>query len=187
MSFGKFILIPLFIAFQAFAMMLVAPYFPGAAEGVGGPGLLAWVAFQAWAMYFLAGATPTMGVKTFLGYFGGIVAAIAIFELAGLLAGPLGGYLGLATAVFIVVVPVISAEKVPWFDFVPSYFLGAGVFFGIMALGKPGPGFGGYLTVGLAELIACGTGLVWGWGTVTYKTWYVAKVGGHETGAAQDK
>ena len=48
MSFGKYILIPIFIAIQAFAMMLVAPY--AKTFGEGAEGLVTWVSFQAWAM-----------------------------------------------------------------------------------------------------------------------------------------
>ena len=198
MSFGKFILIPIFISFQAFVMMLIFPKVEITPAGVGGPGLMAWVAFQAWAMYFLAGGTPKMGLKTLIGYLGGIIASIAILELAVLLSGSMGWYFGFAVAVFIIVVPVISAQKVPWIDFVPSYFIGAGVFFGIMTLGKGVVGgemvplatqwFGpegarwtqGYVAVMVPEMIACALGLVWGWVTVSYQTWYTAKVGGGE-------
>ena len=81
MTFGKFMLIPLFIAFQAFTMMVIAPFIPGADKVLlGAPGLITWIAFQAWAMYFLAGCTPKMGAKTLVGYAGGILASIAIFE-----------------------------------------------------------------------------------------------------------
>jgi hypothetical protein len=69
-----------------------------------------------------------MGLKTLAGYLGGIVASVAIFELGDCLAGGagMGGYWGYAVAVLIVVVFVISMEKVPGFNFVPAWFLGAG-------------------------------------------------------------
>jgi hypothetical protein len=180
MPFSKYIFIPLFIAFQAFTMMVIAPFIPWTPAAVGA-GLVTWISFQAWAMYFLAGCTPKMGVKTLIGYLGGVVASVAIFELAGALAGlnsastPWGLYL----AVFVVVVFVISAEKVPGIDFVPSYFLGAGVFFGLMTyLKKPEDvsRFSWYGMVALPEMIACAIGLAYGWWTVTFKTWYLAKV-----------
>ncbi|MHC5058342.1 MAG: DUF1097 domain-containing protein [Planctomycetota bacterium] len=216
MSFRKFIIIPIFIAFQAFLMMLVFPKIPLTPEGVGGlggKGLLAWAAFQAWAMYFLAGCNPKMGAKTFVAYLGGIIASIAIFELGDLFAGWGGGtsnafYWGYAFAVLIVVVPVISAQKVPGIDFVPGYFIGAGAFFGIMMMGKgPAPDgqgttmvlhqfFGqagarlsqGYMAALLPVMTACLLGLVWGWGTVTFQTWYTEKVtGGDGAGADAEK
>jgi hypothetical protein len=181
MPFSKFIIIPVFIAFQAFALMLIAPFVPLTGKLVGGPGLITWISFQAWAMYFLAGCNVKMGFKTLVGYFGGIVASVAIFELAGALSKlnsattPWGLYL----AVFIVVIFVISMQKIPGIDFVPSYFLGAGVFFAMMTyLKKPDvmPIFNWYARIAVPEMIACGVGLVFGWVTVTWQTWYEAKV-----------
>jgi hypothetical protein len=174
-------------------MMVITPFIPGTDKAAfGGPGLLSWVAFQAWAMYFLAGCTPKMGLKTLVGYLGGIIASIAIFELGfgafgGLNGGPGGTAWGLYLAVFVVVVFVISAEKVPGIDFVPSYFLGAGVFFGLMTyLKRPDDvtTFSWYGTLALPEMIACAIGLVYGWWTVTVKTWYVAKVTAAESAPA---
>jgi len=192
MPFGKYIIIPLFIAFQAFSMMLIAPYFPGTPKEMGG-GLVTWISFQAWAMYFLAGCTPKMGLKTLVGYVGGIIASIAIFELGFKAFGSMnvadGTPWGLYLAVFIVVVFVISAEKVPGIDFVPAYFVGAGVFFGLMTYLTPPPGveklsLAWYGTLTLPEMIACVMGLIYGWWTVTFKTWYVAKVGAEEKAPA---
>jgi len=193
MPFGKYIIIPLFIAFQAFSMMFLQRYIPGTHEALakGGPGLITWISFQAWAMYFLAGCTPKMGLKTLVGYLGGIIASVAIFELAGAfssLNAPNGGHMwGLYLAVFIVVVFVISAEKVPGIDFVPSYFLGAGVFFALMTyVAKPEPlsKWAWYGQVTMTEMVACAIGLIYGWWTVTFKTWYVAKVGAEEKAPA---
>jgi len=181
MPFHKFILIPIFISFQAFVLMLVGPYIKF--EAIGLPGLATWIAFQAWAMYFLGGCTPKMAVKTVIGYFGGIIASVAIFELGDLLAGALGsGYWGYAIAVFIVVVPAICVQRVPWIDFVPAYFIGSGVFFGVMSLKPPEVGHvaGGYFSVALPEMIACIVGLCFGHVTVAFQTWYTAKVGGGE-------
>jgi len=182
MTFGKFMLIPLFIAFQAFTMMVIAPFIPGADKLLlGGPGLITWIAFQAWAMYFLAGCTPKMGAKTLAGYAGGIVASIAIFELNGALGclnSPAVPW-GLCLAVFLVVIPVIMMEKVPGLDFVPAYFIGAGVFFALMTHGgKPADmcATGWYGTAAVAELVACAIGLVYGWITVTARVCYTNKV-----------
>ena len=181
MSFGKYILIPIFIAIQAFAMMLVAPYVKTFGEGA--EGLVTWVSFQAWAMYFLAGCTIKMGFKTLAGYFGGIVASVAIFELGDCLAGNagMGGYWGYAVSVLIVVVFVISMEKMPGFNFVPSWFLGAGVFFGFMSLkgyaqNADDHNLTVYTHIAVPELVACAVGLAYGWVTVTLRTWYEAKV-----------
>ena len=182
MPFGKFIVIPIFVALQAATMMLIAPYIPGNSPALAG-GLMAWAAFQAWAMYFMAGCTPKMAGKTFLGYAGGIVASIAIFELGGALQGLNGdtNLWGLYLAVFIVVVVVISAERVPGFDFVPSYFIGAGVFFGLMTHASDSrpagiSDYAWYLQIASPILTACAIGLAFGWVTVTFRVWYEAKV-----------
>ncbi|MCY3021972.1 MAG: DUF1097 domain-containing protein [Planctomycetota bacterium] len=180
MTFGQFLIIPLFIAFQAFTLMVIAPYIPGNLESVGGKGLMGWVTFQAWAMYFLAGCTVKMGFKTLAGYLGGIVASVAIFELAGMLSGLDCGDTkwGLYLAVFVVVVGVISAEKVPGFNFVPSWFLGAGVFFALATFGKKPDDvsvYAWYVELGVPELIACALGLVYGYCTVIFRKSYEAK------------
>lgn len=179
MPFSKFIIIPLFIALQAFTMMVIAPFIPLTPAAVGA-GLITWISFQAWAMYFLAGCNIKMGFKTLIGYLGGIIASIAIFELWKVLS-MLDGKTpwGLYVAVFIVVVFVISAQKVPGIDFVPSYFLGAGVFFALMTyLKKPEAmsTFGWYTNLAIPEMVACAIGLVFGWVTVLFQTWYEAKV-----------
>lgn len=189
MPFSKFILIPIFVAFQAFTMMVIAPYIPG--NSIGGGGLMACFAFQAWAMYFLAGCTPKMAGKVFLGYVGGIVASIAIFELGKLLGGlfPEGSVWGLNLAVFVVVIFVIAAEKVPGFDFVPSYFIGAGAYFALMTYCAPAEGvstFSWYLQVATPVLIACVVGLIYGWVTVTVRVWYEGKVTPKEAEAAAE-
>lgn len=181
MPFRKFIIIPLFIAFQAFTMMLIAPFVPFTNLPVGGTGLITWIAFQAWAMYFMAGCTVKMGLKTLAGYLGGIIASIAIFELAGVFSklNCAGTPWGLYLAVFIVVIFVISCQRVPGIDFVPSYFVGAGVFFALMTyLPKPADvgHYAWYLQLTIPEMVACISGLIYGWVTVLFQGWYEAKV-----------
>jgi hypothetical protein len=175
MSLGKFMIIPVFVAFQAMVLMLIAPY--ARTLGEGAESLATWISFQAWAMYFLAGCSVKMAAKVLAGYAGGIVASIAIFELGDVLAGDagLGGYWGYAVAVLIVVVPVISMERVPAFNFVPSWFIGAGVFFAYMGLKGLEHNSAVYANVAVPELAACAVGLVFGWVTVTFRTWYEKK------------
>jgi hypothetical protein len=181
MPFHKFIIIPVFVAFQAFTMMLIAPFIPFTNLPVGGPGLITWIAFQSWAMYFMAGCTVKTGLKTLVGYLGGIIASVAIFELGGAFSSlnsastPWGLYL----AVFVVVVPVISCQRVPGLDFVPSYFVGAGVFFALMTY-QPKPAeltqYAWYAKAAIPEMVACVSGLVYGWITVWFQSWYEAKI-----------
>jgi len=180
MSFSKFMLIPIFVSAQATSMMMLAPYIPGTASAIG-TGLLAWVAFQAWATYFMAGCTPKMGAKVVVGYLGGIIASVGIFELAALFSGLSTGSTpwGLYLAVFLVVIPVIAVERAPGLDFVPAYFVGAGAFFALMtyvpkpeAVGK----IAWYVDLGTPIMVACVLGVIYGWITVTVRGAYEKKV-----------
>lgn len=171
MPFSKFIVFPIFVALQAASMMLVARYIKIGPESIGGPMLLTWVAFQAWAMYFLGGCTVKAAGKTVVGYAGGIIASVAIFEVNSILGGFMDGYWALALAVFIVVIPVMCAERVAILNFVPAWFLGAGVFFALAGMHGPST-IGGYLEIGVPEMIACVIGLFYGLCTVTFRTWY---------------
>jgi len=180
MPFKQFIAIPVFIAFQAFTMMLLAPYVPLTGDAAGG-GLTTWIAFQAWAMYFLGGCTVKMAGKTTIGYLGGIIASVAIFELAGVFGALSAGATpwGLYLAVFIVVIFVICVERIPGCDFVPAYFIGAGVFFALCTyLPKPEDvgQFAWYTKLAIPEMVACVIGLAFGWCTVTARTWYEGKI-----------
>jgi hypothetical protein len=170
MKFSKFIVIPLFIAFQAFTMQAIDQLISGAFPPAGNGGF-GWIAFQAWAMFFLAGCTVKGGIRTFLGYSSGIVASIAIMVLGGALAGGMG-FWAFPVAVFAIVVPVICLEKVKWLDFVPSIFVGAGAFFGFMTYIQ-GATFAG---AAVSILFYCLFGLVYGYITVAFRTWYEARV-----------
>ena len=180
MPLKTFMIIPIFVAAQATSMMLLAPYIPGTPSAVG-TGLLAWVGFQAWATYFMAGCTPKMGAKVVVAYLGGIIASVAIFELAALFSGLNAGTTlwGLYLAVFLVVIPVIAAERIPGLDFVPGYFVGAGAYFALMAY-VPKPEAAGkmewYVQLAIPVMVACLMGVVYGWITVAIRTAYEKKV-----------
>jgi len=179
MTFKQFFFIPVFISVLAVSLVMLAKPSPLVI-----PYLWTWVAFQAWAMYFMAGCTIKTGVKTFLGYFAGGVASIAIFELMALLMGwNLGAAPALAIAVFIVVIGVISGERIPWLDFVPAWFVGAGVFFGVMSIKTVWPeGACTWTKYGLTMtylMVSCLIGLIYGVVTVLirgkYEAWLKAK------------
>jgi hypothetical protein len=127
-----------------------------------------WIAFQAWACYFLGGCCVKGGVKAFLNYFAGIAASIAII----LLGTKFGGFFGVPLAVLIIVIPCISLEKTDWFGYVPALFVGAGAYFGIMGYIAPtvaAPYTGSFVAFGLVELFYCAFGLVWGWLTIVLR------------------
>ena len=58
--FHKFMGFPAFVGLQAMILLTIAPFIPFTPEAMG-KGLLTWVVFQAWAMYFLGGATIKNG------------------------------------------------------------------------------------------------------------------------------
>jgi hypothetical protein len=176
MSFKQFFPIPLFISVLATTLVMLDlqpdPLVPH---------LWTWISFQAWAMYFLAGRTLKGGAKVLLGYLGGALASIAIIKLGGpsSLIGQwipqLAGTPALAISVFVVVIAVISAERVPMFNFVPAWFVGAGVYFGVMNLETGAT----HVSTTTHLMVSCAVGLVYGVVTVLirgkYEAWLKAK------------
>ena len=180
MPFSKFIVIPIFIAVQAATLMLLAPFIKIGPASIGGGVLITWISFQAWAMYFMGGCTIKMARKSIVGYLGGIVGSVAIFYLMGAFSSL--GVFGGALAVFIVVIPIICAERVEILNFIPAWFIGAGVFFALVTMhtmnSTPGEAItlGKYIEIAITEMVACVIGLAYGYCTVTFRTWYEAKV-----------
>ncbi|TCS41149.1 DUF1097 domain-containing protein [Reinekea marinisedimentorum] len=169
MKFQQFIVIPIIVAFLAFTIQildqLLAPFMPVANAGFG------WIAFISWAMYFMAGCNLQGGYKTLLGYVAGIFASIAIMK-GGVALVPSLGFYAFPVAVFIVVIPCISLERIPPFDFVPALFVGAGIFFGLMSYVAGAT----FITATVVELIYCVIGLAYGWATVFLRGKYEAYV-----------
>jgi hypothetical protein len=169
MSLRKFIVIPILIAVLAGSIQIVDQILHLQVEPTGNVGF-GWIAFQAWAMYFLAGCDIKGGLRTLLGYVMGIAASIAIMVLGGKFAGM--GFYAFPIAVFIVVIPVIFLEKVKWLDFIPAIFVGAGAFFAFMSY-VPNATF---TTATKTELIYCVVGLVYGYITVSLRGAYEKKM-----------
>ncbi len=178
MSFKQFIVIPIIIAVLACIMQAIDQWLAGntvVGKLLAGGG--SWIAFQAWACYFLGGCNVRGGVKAFLAYFIGIAASIFIMKLGGTLAGAGLGFWAVPIAVLIVVVPCICCERVELLDYLPALFVGAGAYFGIMGYisGSPAvsPEFvGNFYAFGAVELFYCTFGLVWGYITVTLRVAY---------------
>jgi hypothetical protein len=178
--FHKFMGFPAFVGVQAATLLTIAVFIPFTPEALG-RGLLTWAAFQAWAMYFLGGATINMAFKTVAGYIGGIIASVILIELGGLFSGLDGPTVawGTVLAVFFVAFLIISADRVPAINFLPAYFIGSGAYFAILTY-VPRPesinAYSWYFQVAVPLLIACIIGLVFGWVTVYYKVWYDSKI-----------
>jgi len=167
------------LALQAFILVLLNTY----VAKVAGANVI-WVAFQAWAVYFLTGCDVKGGLKVLIGYATGIAASVAIVELMGVPGikdiPSLGGVnLVMATAVFLVVIPAIFfSEKLN--NLVPALFIGSGAFFALMGsadiaeLNKTGWALYGAVTQ--AELVYCAFGLTFGWITIFWQGKYKASL-----------
>ena len=171
---------PAFVGLQAMVLLIIAPFIPFTPEAMGA-GLLVWAAFQAWAMYFLGGGTINMAFKTMAGYIGGIIGSVILLELGGALSGLHGPTIpwGAVLAVFVVAFLIISADRVPSINFLPSYFIGSGAYFVIITYVQRPDSIGvysWYWQVAVPLLIAAAIGLAFGWGTVVFKVWFDSKL-----------
>jgi hypothetical protein len=166
MDFKKFIVIPVFIAFLAFTFifvgMFLSPHMPIVSAGGFG-----WVTFQAWAMYFMVGCTIKGGVRTFLGYVMGIIAAISIIYMAGAF-GSTGSW-AFPLAVFVAVIPMCTMERAHWsLDFVPALFISSAVFFAFTGLFPQASN----AAIATTILTYCAIGMVYGVVTVSARSAY---------------
>ena len=163
------------LALQAFILVLLNTF----VKDLAGADAI-WIAFQAWAVYFLAGCTLMGGVRALIGYATGIAASIAIIELMGVpgissLPEVGGMNLVMATAVFIVVIPAIMSEKLK--NMIPALFIGSGAFFGMSQIPSIAGGKEGwdlYMALTQVELVYCAYGLLFGFITVFWRGRYEA-------------
>jgi len=174
------------LALQAGILVLINGFLPMATHGMD----MMWIAFQAWAVYFVAGCTPMNGLKAWIGYLTGIIASIAIIKIMGLpgikglsnVAEPMN--LAMAIAVFIVVIPAIMSENLK--NMVPALFIGSGAFFASLghaslkgALEKANActcETTTFVYAAQAELIYCALGLTFGFITVYWRGKYEASL-----------
>ena len=180
---GQLFIISCGLALQAFILILLNAFVP---QLTGGPEAV-WVAFQAWAVYFLAGCTLLGGFRALIGYATGIAASIAIIELMsapGVSSIPpvdigtgVSMSLVMAVAVFIVVVPAIMTEKLK--NMVPALFIGSGAYFGLSQIPSVTAGKTGWelhMAVAQTELVYCAVGLLFGFITVLWRGMYEASL-----------
>ncbi len=169
------------LALQAAILVLINGLLPAFTHGMD----MMWIAFQAWAVYFIVGCTAMNGLKAWIGYLTGIIASIAIVKLMGMpgIKGlpTIGGMnLAMAVAVFIVVIPAIMSENIK--NMVPALFIGSGAFFaslgyGALAAAVPsGCQNTQFLYAAQSELIYCALGLSFGFITVWWRGKYEASL-----------
>ena len=173
------------LALQAGILVLINGFLPMVTHGMD----MMWIAFQAWAVYFVAGCTAMNGVKAWIGYLTGIIASIAIIKLMGVpgIQGlpKVGGMnLAMALAVFIVVIPAIMSENFK--NMVPALFIGSGAFFAslghaslansLQAINAAACETTKFVYAAQAELIYCALGLSFGFITVFWRGKYEASL-----------
>ncbi|MEG0961570.1 MAG: DUF1097 domain-containing protein [Lachnospiraceae bacterium] len=158
---------PLIIAILAFICQItdqvLGPMMP---IGVG----FGWVAFQAWASYFIAGCNVKGGIKAFAALVTGMIASMAILGFGGVLSGSLG-FWAFPIAILILVVPTIATEKVELLNLTPIVFIGAGAFFAIMTYVPEAT----FATAFICETVYCLLGLVLGFLTIVIRGAYDKK------------
>ncbi|MFN8473032.1 MAG: DUF1097 domain-containing protein [Anaerolineae bacterium] len=164
MKFLSYVPHPVIIGVLALLMMYIAGV-PAIA-----PFLITWIAFQTWALYFLAGGSVSRGVKAAACYVGGMIAAIVIMLMAPALA-PALGMSALPITVGIIATLVIFFEKVSALDFIPAWFVGAGAYFGYIGVTQ---GQMPHTQAFVYVLTSAVIGLVWGFFTVFLRGKYQA-------------
>jgi hypothetical protein len=168
MTVKKFLPIALFVGIQASLIQVVDQLLAPVVYVLPNNGF-GWIAFQAWAMYFLAGADIKGAIKSLGGYLVGIVASIAIMVVGGSLGAHGLGFWAMPVTLLILVPIVINLELGPWMiNYTPAFFIGAGVFFGFMSYISGAT----FSTAAITEIIYCVLGLVFGFCTLRFRVWY---------------
>jgi hypothetical protein len=130
-----------------------------------------WLAFQAWAAYFIAGGTIKGGVAALIAYAAGIVCSIAIIALGGWFAKVgVPSFWATPLSLVILVIPLMYLERAK--VIIPLLFVGAGAFFAIWTFQPASPTT--YLNAACTELLYCLIGLAFGWVSVTLRGWWEA-------------
>jgi hypothetical protein len=162
MKVMKYLPHPGIIAALVIVLMTLEPIIPAY--------LVSWIAFQTWALYFIAGGTPQQGVKAGACYICGILAAILIMVLVK----ALGATLGNATLPLVcstVTFAAICFEKVKPLDNIPAWFIGAGAYFGLANVQGANFHYGPAMVTVVSTLVI---GMLLGFITVTLRTKYGA-------------
>lgn len=170
----RFLPIALFVAVQSAVLQAVDQVLRHVVPPADNLGFT-WIAFLAWATYFLAGSTVRGGARVAAGVAVGIVYSIGVFVLGDQL-GTLG-FLATPVAILLLIPLVMYLERGPdLLSLVPAVFVGAGTFFACM-LYVPGATFA---TITPTQLTYTFLGLAFGWMTTAFRASYTKR----STGAA---
>ncbi|PXV93340.1 uncharacterized protein DUF1097 [Lachnotalea glycerini] len=169
MKFHKFIVIPFSIGVLAFILQLVDQSLSPILSPDGNSGF-AWISFQAWAVYFFAGCNMKGGLKSYLNYITGIVAAIFMI-LLGQFVTPMLGSFSMPFALLVGCVIFLSLERVELFNLLPPMFISAGIYFGIITY-VPNANF---INVAVIVALYAFFGLFLGYISILFRQWYEEK------------
>ncbi|MBU3875945.1 DUF1097 domain-containing protein [Faecalicatena sp. AGMB00832] len=165
MKKSQYLIFAVFVGLQSFLLQL-ADQLIGTHFVAGGHSGFVFIAFQAWALYFLLGSEVKGAVKGFCGYVLGILFAAIMIGLAYVL--PDAGIWTVPVVALIVVPVMMYFEFAPWFiSNVAVFFVGAGAFFGINSYVE---GIRMWQAAGIV-LVYCVLGLLSGWMSIVFRKW----------------
>ena len=165
MTLKKFVVIPLIVAVLAFFIQIIDQVLSPLMQPFPNQGF-GWIAFQSWAVYFLAGCNLKGGIKALIGYAVGITGSIVIMTMGGWFA-PLQ-FFSIPLAVAIVACCLIFLERTTWLSLIPAIFIGAGAFFCFMTYVDGAT----FTNAAITEMVYCLLGLTFGFTTITLRTAY---------------
>ena len=166
MNKKQFFLFALYVGIQSFILQMIDQSIGKNLVSGGNRGFV-FIAFQAWALYFLLGSTVKGAVTAFCGYIVGIIFAVIMNVGAELLSGL--GILAIPVIALIIVPIMMYFEYASWkISNVATFFMGAGAFYGTL----------NYVDgIHVEEavfivLLYCALGLLSGWMTIFFRHRY---------------
>jgi hypothetical protein len=170
MTAKQFLPIAIFVAVQTFLLQVVDQLLSPLVHPPGNFGFC-WMAFQAWAVYFMAGCSVKGGLRSLCSYMIGMVVAICIIKGIGVVSL---GFFTVPLVMLVMVVILLQLERGPeLINFIPPVFVGAGAYFASVTY-IPNTTLSGMF---VTEVIYCLLGLICGWGTIVFRSWYEPKYG----------
>ncbi|OHA65811.1 MAG: hypothetical protein A3D64_01155 [Candidatus Wildermuthbacteria bacterium RIFCSPHIGHO2_02_FULL_49_9] len=122
-------------------------------------GLVLWVPFLSWALFFGAGAGKFSRVpKEIIGLTGGTVVAAVLVALLPAVTSAVGGTWALPLLVFCAAFLIVMLELTDWFELAPAYFYSFAGFFAYLFGGFAGTEMTVPMIVNFWILLVIGTG-----------------------------
>lgn len=156
MSFAKFFPVALMVGVVAGIWMIIS----------GKMGLVPWVPFLSWALFFGAGAGKFQRVpKEIIGLTGGVAAAVVLLYFLPVATNILGAMWGLPALVLLAATIIVLLELTNWMELAPAYFYSFAGFFAYLFGGFAGTtemNFSLIFTFWILLLVGTGLGVLTG-------------------------